>query len=692
MERLGGEPPPPTPDERARAKAKSRAWWIMHEKQKGLLARQASTPPSPEHWHAQCHRLIYEGRLDEALEKWLGATKCSADAGEVRRSAKALMRAFNRSERALGTPQVFAALVEFDRRLVDTRCLNLLLESYLRNGRPEKLVEAFKSYKGAVEPDHATVNILLRNFIATKRLDEAESLLRILLESGGPVTNSSFAILLAGVKQASGDLGEMRRIVEWMKTTDLGLHTSIYNIMIQMALENGRYGLARAYAEEMVARGLSYNTDTFVLFLSRQSRAGDWVGVRRTMERMHEYNLKISTEGFNTLLSAHASGAADLSYTEHFFDSMAAHGVVPDRFSFNIMIHACTRARNDAAKARWVARMKAAGHPPDAVTSNILFHGLRKLPNSHPSILRRVYAAIAAINPNLVNTRTKQMLLDSMYKDSILPYLPRRTPLTPPDPFAPETHAMELALDSSRPLNAICIFSDVLSRGVKPSPPLVAAAIRAAFRLPDTEHDEVSRLLAIAHLRGINVTEVAMSVIANDPGDRALHYATSSHRLAATLERLKAAYEFVGQAYLPVSHYVLVQAAWSLITDGDATGAVELMHRVASSRWGGEVKWDVVGLTVLLRAYTAMGDVGGVAWVVEQVERGEVVPDKRFLMYLRRAKEVAESKEDEGVVGWLVVRCLKLRERLKGVEADGRAREVLGLLRDGGLEGVEGGS
>lgn len=668
-----------------RAWEKSRTPWNVHKKKKALWERpvrkaRVSGPSPKKGWHLQCRRLIHQKRLSEAMAQWLDAKDKNSDQGDVEKLGKALMKAFNRNQRARGTPQIFATMVAHDPGSIDTRCLNLVLEAYLINNRPQKLIAVFKHYRNIVKPDWMTFDIILRNFIAMRRLGEAEGLIRILLDKRGPITPGSFATLLDGVNQTTGDLIEMQRIVKWMKTTGVNPHGSIYNIMIKAALDNGRYALARDYAEEMIARGLQYNTDTFVLFLSTQSVAGDWVGVRRTMERMHAHNLMISTEGFSTLLHSYAATAAEIVHIERFFNSMVSAGARPNRFTFNIMVHACTRLHDVASKEHWIARMRVAGFPPDAVTFNILFQELRK---SHTPcyILRRVYSAAAAINPNIVNLRTKQILLDSMRKESVLPYLPRSRVTSTPL-FVEQTRAMESALSANRPHDAICIFSDIISMGVKPTPQLVAAAIRATFQLPASEHDEPSRLLFIAQKRGIYVNEVVMEVIVASESS-AHPPSTDSHRLMAALDRLKTSYEFMGRSFLPVSHYVLIQSAWSLISDGDAQGAVALLHQMANTRWGSEIaKWDVVGLTVLLRAYTAIGDMTGVGWVVDQVLLGEVPPDQKFMVYLRRAKECAQSREDEAFVGWCVARCLKLRGRLRGEEADVKARELLKFFGD----------
>lgn len=693
VERYGGEQQQQQPEKVVpesaplveRAEAENKSTWATNKQKlpKEQLEKGARKQPLPRKWHSHCRQLVRQKRLNEAMEQWLDARNRNARWGHVVGVGKDLMKAFNENQRTRDTPQVFYGIVSYHPKLVDTRCLNLVLEAYLKNDRPGKLIEVFKHYKEILKPDHMTFNIILRNFIAMKRLDEAENLLQILLETQGPITPSSFATLLNGINQTTGDFQEMRRIVEWMKTTTTKPHTSIYNIMIKAALDNSRYDLARGYAEELVERGLQYNTDTFVLFLSKQSKIGDWVGVRRTLERMHEHNLKISTGGFNTLLNYHAS-TSELPRTEYFFNSMVSNGIMPDQFSFNIMIGACARSHDDAAKERWITQMKATGFLPDAVTFNILFHELRKS-GTQPSLLRRIYRAATSIDPNLVNSRTKHILLDSMYNDEILPYLPRRQPQPEADPFADQTRAMESSLDAGRPDDAICIFSDIMSRGLKPSHPIVAAAIRAAFRLPESEHDESSRLLYIAQERGVPVNEIVLSVIANDSDSYSSGYinsATSTHRLTATLERLKSSYEFMDSKFLTVSHYVLIQAAWNLASDGDGEAAVALIHQIANSRWGASVKWDIVGLTVLLKAYTIMGDLRGIGWVVDQTFQNEIVPDKLFMTYLRRAKEVAQSKEDDDFLGWLVARCLKHRTKLKDEDGVEKARVILKFFSD----------
>lgn len=644
---------------------------------------QQRIEPPAKFWHLQSSRAIHEKRLKDAADKWLDAKNRGADKQDVKRLGKALMLAFNRDQRTRETPYFFSLLVASGSSSIDTRCLNLCLEAYLKNNRPKKLIRVFKQYSRFIKPDHMTIYIILRNFIALKQLDEAEALLRALLDKRGPVTPSSFAILLYGVRETTGNFEEMKRIFEWMKTTGIRVHASIYNIMIKAALDNARYDLAKVFAEEMVARRLKYNTDTFVLFLSTQSKAGDWLGVRRTMERMNEHDLKISSHGFNILLKSYAI-TTGIPSTEQFFDSMVSHGTIPNKSSYNIMVHASVRAKDEPSTERWIQRMKSAGFSPDATTFNILFQGLRK-PKVQPSLLRRVYNAASSINNNLVNLRTKAMLLESMYKSSFI-YTRRSRRSVPQDlatdQFLPQIRAMDIATFANRAYDAVCIFSNVMSTGVKPSRPLVTSFVRAALRLPESQHDEPARLFSIAQNRGVPISGIIMSVITSDTSSASTPR-NSPTRLNDLLSSLHHTYAFMDANFLPLSHYILVQSAWQLIEDDNPHGAIFLMHQMTNNRWGANVRWNIVGLTVLLKAYIVIGDVNGIGWIVDQVEAEEEVPDKLFMMYLRRSRERAETQEDEKFLGWLLHRCLKLRTKLKEREADEKARWLLRFFQEG---------
>ncbi|RPB10438.1 hypothetical protein P167DRAFT_472795, partial [Morchella conica CCBAS932] len=619
---------------------------------------------SPTAWAFDSSRLINQKRLNEVVNKWIDAKEKRADEKDVQKLGITLMKAFNRNRRSRGTPHIFNLMAATDPKSIDTACLNLCMEAYLLNNRPSKLIEVYRKYQGSVKPNYVTINIILRNFIAMGQLSEAENLLKVVMELRGPVTRHSFQLLMYGVRAITDSLPEMTRVFEWMKTTHLSPHSPIYNTMIKTALDCSQYDLAKKYADEMVEKGLGYNLETFVLFLSTQSKAGDWDAVAKTMQRMKDYNIKLTVKAFNTLLHSYAR-AADLPLVERFFESMLSFDIVPDRYSYNILIHASCRAKDEEAKHRWLKRMRSAGHLPDVVTFNILFHELRKT-KTQPYVLRRIYNAVLDINPDLVNTMTKMMLLDSMFKDSLAyerrANLRRTSPRLDDDIFLPEIKEMESATNAGRPHDAICIFTDILAQGLKPTEFLTTSAVRAAFRLPPPEHDNVSRLLYIAHKRGARINDIVLSILSSE-SFHSSSPSSSPEQLNTVLQQLHASYSFMSSHCLPINHYIFVKTAWKLATSGDPHGAIFLMNKISTSQWGS--KWNVVGLTTLLHAYTLIRDLKGMRWVVETMEAEQEMPDRLFMRYLRRAKEVSESQEDEAFISWLVVRCVKHREALK---------------------------
>lgn len=659
-------------------------WKKTRWKKARIKFRRKKKIYSPTAWAFDSSRLINQKRLNEVVNKWIDAKEKRADEKDVQKLGITLMKAFNRNRRSRGTPHIFNLMAATDPKSIDTACLNLCMEAYLLNNRPSKLIEVYRKYQGSVKPNYVTINIILRNFIAMGQLSEAENLLKVVMELRGPVTRHSFQLLMYGVRAITDSLPEMTRVFEWMKTTHLSPHSPIYNTMIKTALDCSQYDLAKKYADEMVEKGLGYNLETFVLFLSTQSKAGDWDAVAKTMQRMKDYNIKLTVKAFNTLLHSYAR-AADLPLVERFFESMLSFDIVPDRYSYNILIHASCRAKDEEAKHRWLKRMRSAGHLPDVVTFNILFHELRKT-KTQPYVLRRIYNAVLDINPDLVNTMTKMMLLDSMFKDSLAyerrANLRRTSPRLDDDIFLPEIKEMESATNAGRPHDAICIFTDILAQGLKPTEFLTTSAVRAAFRLPPPEHDNVSRLLYIAHKRGARINDIVLSILSSE-SFHSSSPSSSPEQLNTVLQQLHASYSFMSSHCLPINHYIFVKTAWKLATSGDPHGAIFLMNKISTSQWGS--KWNVVGLTTLLHAYTLIRDLKGMRWVVETMEAEQEMPDRLFMRYLRRAKEVSESQEDEAFISWLVVRCVKHREALKEREADDKAREILQFFE--GLEG-----
>ncbi|RPB05201.1 hypothetical protein L873DRAFT_1798186 [Choiromyces venosus 120613-1] len=629
-------------------------------------------------WVLKCCRSILEGKLSEARVGFLEGLQRGEYGEQVKIVGKAVMKALRKRGRHSEIPDIFHRMYIAGQKHVDTHALNICLEAYIEMGMYSKVISTYRYHRPRVQPDIQTMKHRLRNFIAMRKLHQAEKLLRGLLKKEGPpwmADSAMFALLLGGVKIISGSFHRMERIFKWMAESRVKLHVGVFNVLIEAAINVGRLDIAKGYARVKLELGIKHNAETYAIFLAAYARRQNWQGTASVLKEMELKKVQLTTPMFNMLLKTYSTtiGLEDL---KKFFDKMEVRGILPDSYSYNIMIHSCVRQWDEPGIEHWVRRMMRSGIGPDAVTLNTLFQTIRHTGDAVPFLLRRIYAIIRENNDSLINQRTKDMLVHSTYRGL------ERVRIRPSQEIVDQSGeelAIDQALQQDQPTTAIDIFQRHLSRGIKPSIPLVTSAVRATLSLPRSSLSEAYRLLRICEDRGIKISktptlksfEILLPPRNTDPTEA---YITVS-------SQIREAYTFLESAELPITHDISVHTAWRLTQEKNPRAAVLLLHEISKTRWGTNFPWEKKSLTVLMKAYIDIGDTAGLGWIVDQLIAGGEVPDNTVFKYLMLAMDAAATGQEKSFVQWSEAKCSQHRLAMRD-EAKRRIQFLWYLAKD----------
>ncbi|KAA8909771.1 hypothetical protein FN846DRAFT_941394 [Sphaerosporella brunnea] len=623
--------------------------------------------------------LLEEGELKLAKDWLMSARMEKVHEFVIQKAGIMLMTAYNRLEKHAEAPSIFHYLAMCP-DYVDCHAFNLCLEAYLIRKDYFKFIKTFKHHISMklVEPDHKTYELFVKCLVKTGNIDEARTIMKMLESERKPITLSTFAAFLAGVRDKTASFTELQKDFAWIKTRKQIVAPALYNIMIEEALVYGKPSVAKGYVDEMIESGVKPDERTFAAFLRVQSAAGDWGGVRKAMAQVAEKGMKFSAMTLNSFLDKYAD-IQGLNGLEEFFDILSI--AAPDRFptpaSFNIMIRAHLTALDERGVMRWVARMRQAGFEPTATTFNTFLHDLR-CSDVPSSMMYQVYYTVFNRDRNKVDEFSREIL-----RRSVSPI--KKTIEPPPlEPFnAPEgqkgdsvVQIMQAALQHGRVGDALNAFRDA-SAHIPIYKDVIAVLSRAYMQLPNDELDipaVVSKDRDRAVIIKDSVVGYMIELVKTETEKTPVVY-------SVILQIMYGVYKFLEANDMTISHNIAHQVATALINRADAVGALHIMNEVAKTRWGRREDWDIAGLTVLLQSYLILNDIRGVRWVVNKLAAGREVADSRFVEYLKRVSKSSSPEQYKQEIRELLKTCMKHREKARKA-TNKRAAKVADIMDD----------
>ena len=236
------------------------------------------------------------------------------------------------------------------------------------------------------------------------------------------------------------------------------------------------------------------------------------------------------------------------------------------------------------------------------------------------------------------------------------------------------------------------------------SPIILETAVEASLRLHDGDRSDADKIMSSARDAGLNTTCAMGPLLVHQMYRLDVSNQQELKNLRLTVIEY---YRMNEENGWPVSHHVGVSAANILIDHHYPKHGLNLLAEVFHSKWIAERPFDIVGMTVFLKGYNAIGSLRGIGWVVKSVLDQNVLIDARFLHTLKLAKRnrprrlrnayfdpwfqlcrerKAKQKHEAVAVGRKLMSCLKHCAQLwgaGGVDSRLEPHEELAYARQG---------
>jgi hypothetical protein len=194
---------------------------------------------------------------------------------------------------------------------------------------------------------------------------------------------------------------------------------------------------------------------------------------------------------------------------------------------------------------------------------------------------------------------------------------------------------MAVTMAKNNPIATLKIYKRAQKDRVLLDPKHLDLAIRASLQLSPNNAEETIRHIQDAQDTGIDVGGAISITIIHQM--RAIYEeGNRDSRLVAELaQRTVTTFEKTG---LKIPQFVVTQAVSVLEKQGRNRLCVDVWNAL-SRRLGLEPSsFDLITLTVLLKAYIGLRDHVGIQWVVETMSGNKICPDRRFRLYLKNAR------------------------------------------------------
>ena len=416
-----------------------------------VAAKRRMRTPTPAHveiqprlsetesmnWYHNFDVLLRASDYPAALAKLMKSRDNRINENLIQKAAVRLMAIYNRLLMHTENPKIFHFLALFP-DCVQTRALNLCLESLIIRKDYTKFIKTFKHYTTLAricEPDHKTYELFIRCMSTVSTVDESRKVMMMLEEQRMPVSPSGFAAYLGGISEKNTSFTLLEREFNWISQRIKITTPAFFNIMIKESLQHGYHVAARRFVEMMLAKDIQPNGLTYGNFLEGQADIGDWAAVIEGIEKVSEKSVKLKSITLNKLLSKYAD-IQGLDGLDVFFQRLSKEESFPDSASFNIMIRAHLTAVDEPGVMRWVGKMRGSGFEPTATTFNTFFHDLR-CSNVPRFTMIRVFSTVFKMDRNKIDAISSDILKKALQ----------------PRGFKEETEDEELVVWSTEELN-----------------------------------------------------------------------------------------------------------------------------------------------------------------------------------------------------------------------------------------------
>ncbi|EPS45653.1 hypothetical protein H072_355 [Dactylellina haptotyla CBS 200.50] len=604
-----------------------------------------------------------------------------------------------------------------------TKCM----DAHRRLGRIATAEATMERYKTGYKPTEEAMVVMLRLLLDRCKVDAAIQFVRMAHE-----TATGFGILLTktlleGLRQIGVEFGTLSKVfhlVEELLPASQSVH---YTIFIRGCVDNQRSDLAAEWLLKMQAAGHTPDDATYNSILAATAKHGTWENVQVTMELCQQKEIKISSEAMNAVLNA-ASNRPEYSL-EELRELTKSIGAEWNIATWNIILKA-TIAKcppdEDLEKSlkSLLQQMRDSGFSPNSVTINTLLAKIDHTGDKNPQALRRLIHTISSGESHR-NLQIQDIVAGSMLSNTSSKSTAKVIRRDVDNPHSQDTTLRMVALlRELKPVEALRIFQAHIAQSLRPTTELLILGIKAVFLLPATPdipatasiaekeqikytHEKqrsqtINQILSLSATHGLDVhtslSKRAWTYLSAVYGYKITKDPTKTNPVllrAPSEQILFEIYKFYQQHDLKNPHHPLMVSISIQYNIRQYQTIVDLMRAVAYSEWGKANKFNIVALTILLKAYISLRDERGVKWIVEHIKERGVEPDDVFMKTLKGGIKVPMAKYvqewDEAEQG-VVQDCIKLCERLRDSQMEKREKNrkmIEDLLLDNSGKSIE---
>ncbi|KAK6540880.1 hypothetical protein TWF694_008263 [Orbilia ellipsospora] len=592
--------------------------------------------------------------------------------------------------------------------------LNMCVDAHLRLGRVSKAEAVLERFKTGYKPTEDTMVLMLRILLARCKVDAAIHFVRMAHETASGIGTRLTKTLLEGIRQLGVEFRILKRVFELVENllpTSQRIH---YTILIRGCLDNRESDLAAEWLAKMEQAGHIADATTYNAILAGTAKHGAWERVNEILNLCRQKEIQISTQTMNTILNVAVDRPeSSIPKLTALTELLKAEWNIA---TWNIMLKATilkTPAENFETELKsFFTKMTTAGYSPNHITVNTLLTKIEHTGDINPQALRRIITEITNLQ-TLAGSHLQDIVTGDMLSNTNPKNTTKIIRKDADNHQSQDTTLRMIALlRELKPIEALRIFNAHISQSLRPTTTLLIHAIKAVHLIPATPttfEDEqlkynhaqykshtLDQILSLSASHGLDV-HASLSPQAWAYLSAVYAYKLNKNPKAANQtvlrtppleETLSEIYGFYRKHDIGNPHQPLMVSMSVLYTNRKYRTIVDLMRKVVHSEHGRLEKFDIVALTILLKAYVSLRDEKGVRWVADQVVDKGVEPDEVFMKILRGEKKVPRAeyvKEWSAEERESVVESIKMCEQVMEEKRERREKNqdmIIRLLKD----------
>ncbi|RVD84594.1 uncharacterized protein DFL_006335 [Arthrobotrys flagrans] len=603
---------------------------------------------------------------------------------------------------------------------LDMKTIQSSATAYRKLGRVATAQALTEKYKTGRKPSEDMMVTQLKLLLARNKVEAAIYFVQMAKDTATGFGARLTQTLLEGIRRLRVELSVLKKVFELVESFFPSSQSIHFSIFIKGCVDNGRLDLASEWVFKMQDAGHTPDAETYNGILSATAKYGQWESIEPLLQVCREKGLAITRFTANALLDG-ASNHPGISLDEihKLRDRLQAPA---DAATWCILLKSILdKSPFDSLESELenlLKQMEESNHPPSEVFINTLISKIDNSGDACPPVLRRLLSTIKdSTTPNTANTHeliVSNMLANTSSKTTT------KVIRKGADTYTKDTTSLRMIahIRELQPLESLKIFQAHISQSLRPTQHLLVLALKSVLLLParpnyprkatqaertqlkfnhnQAKSQTLNQILELSAKHGLEIhtalSEPAWSFLSAVYGYRASKTKSKINSILLTppTEKLLAEiYQFYHKYDLKNPHYPLMVSISVLYNRKQYQMIVDIMRAVASSEWGKQTKFDIVALTILLKAYMSLRDERGVRWITEHVIGRDMDVDTEFMKVLKEEKKVPLAAfaldwgdNEKTLLAESLKRCEAMVERKRGVK-ERNSEFILELLGKG---------